>query len=93
MSCVAAVVGTVPDTIPVSDDHSRPEGSPVTVTVTVSPSASLTAMPNASIVCPGAYALFPGFTIVGSTFPTVIVIVNVEVTALLAPSFAVTVTG
>ena len=50
-------------------------------------------MRNASIICPGTYALLPGFVIVGGTFPTAIVIVNVAVTGSLVPSSAVTVTG
>ena len=63
----------------------------------MSPSGSVTAMRNASITCPGLYALLPGFVIAGGLFvppPPAgpIVIVNVAVTGSLVPSFALTVT-
>ena len=35
----------------------------------MSPSASVTAMRNASIACPCAYVLLPGFVTVGARFP------------------------
>ena len=65
-------------------------GSPDTPTVNSSPSGSLAAMRNASIVSLCAYSLFPGFVIAGGLFVTVIV--NVAVTASFTPSSAVTVT-
>ena len=87
----AASAATVPDTLLVSGDHVRPVGSPDTVTSTVSPSASVTAMGNSSIAAPCAYSLSPGFVIAGALFIP-IVIVNAAVTASFTPSSAVTVT-
>ena len=42
-----------------------PDGSPSSATLTRSPSASVTVMPNFSIVSPWAYVLFPGGVITG----------------------------
>ena len=80
---------TVPCTWPFACD--RPDGSPLTVTATVSPSASDTAIANAAIVSPCSYVLSPGEVITGAAFggvAAVTVIVNVAVTAVFTSSSA-----
>ena len=48
-------------------EYDKPDGRPVTVTVTTSPSASETVMPNAAIVSPCSYVFDPGTEISGAT--------------------------
>ena len=62
--CAAALDDTVPCTWPLA--YASPDGSPLTVTVTVSPSASDTVIANGEMVSPCANVLLPGAVITGA---------------------------